>query len=111
MRRRHGHRLVVAEVRAAPCALLQDEFHDLCKRLAAESLNELATAIERARPLVACSTAVIQADLRDHAEAAINALASLECTRRLMNDPIFRGEPLQNAEYDRGLELQIGGSR
>lgn len=87
-----------------------DEFQDLCKRIAIQSLNDLSAAIERARPLVGCSTAVIQADIRDQAEAAMNALASLECARRSLSTPVIAGEPLQHPDYNRGHELQIGGS-
>lgn len=85
----------------------QHAFANLCRQSAIATLDELSNAIERARVTVHDDAAIAQPDLRDSAEAAINALQSLEATRRFIANPIVHGEPLADRRYDQGAELAI----
>lgn len=82
-------------------------FHALCTRTANAALDDLSKALQSARDRVNNTATIRQLDLRDATEATINALQSLESTRRFLSNPIARGEQIDDRCYDQGEELAL----
>lgn len=88
-------------------SVVQSRFQRLCKDAALAAFDELAQAVDRARGFAASDGVIHQLDLRDRAEAAMNALQSLESTRRFLAGPPAPADPLADPRYDCGHELQL----